>query len=155
VSYDVTITKAPGDNIIGKLNDMLISIPELTRDILKTAANTLIQDLQSFLVYGRGRRSGNYAESWHIKDLQDRYVVIATPYGALMIFLEFGTATHIIEPKVARVLRWVNSAGQTIFAMYVHHPGTPPIPHFVPARTMLAFKMPNIVTDAIRRYWGI
>lgn len=43
------------------------------------------------------------------------------------IYLEFGTAPHIIRPKNAKALHW-KSGGNDVFAKVVHHPGTQPQP---------------------------
>jgi len=44
-------------------------------------------------------------------------------------FVEFGSPAHIITPKTARVLRWVDKAtGNIRFAKRVRHPGTDPNP---------------------------
>lgn len=47
-------------------------------------------------------------------------VVSAAPYA---IYVERGTAPHIIEPKKAKALRFVVN-GKVIFAKRVRHPGT-------------------------------
>ncbi len=44
-------------------------------------------------------------------------------------FVEFGTPAHIITPKTAKVLRWVDeTTGKVRFAKKVNHPGTAPNP---------------------------
>ena len=44
-------------------------------------------------------------------------------------FVEFGTPAHVITPKTAKVLRWIDKAtGRAIFAKRVRHPGTDPNP---------------------------
>lgn len=44
-------------------------------------------------------------------------------------FVEFGTPAHIITPKTAKVLRWVEKAsGKVRYAKRVQHPGTAPNP---------------------------
>jgi hypothetical protein len=43
-------------------------------------------------------------------------------------YVEFGTPPHVITPKTASVLRWVDDDG-THFAKRVHHPGTDPNPY--------------------------
>jgi hypothetical protein len=37
-----------------------------------------------------------------------------------------GTRPHVIRPKNAKVLRWTNKQGKSVFARVVHHPGTKP-----------------------------
>lgn len=69
----------------------------------------------------------------------------ASPHGD---FVENGTAPHIIVPRSAKVLAFSGAGGRisqpgpnqrvptrggaTVFAMIVHHPGTPPRPWFAP-----------------------
>lgn len=47
----------------------------------------------------------------------------ALEYG---VYMEKGTVPHVILPRRARVLHWVNDAGQDCFASKVQHPGTAP-----------------------------
>ena len=47
------------------------------------------------------------------------------------LYVEFGTAPHIIRPKNAKALHW-KSGGNDIFAKVVHHPGTRPQPFIRP-----------------------
>jgi hypothetical protein len=37
-----------------------------------------------------------------------------------------GTRPHIIRPRRAKALRWVNPRGEVVFAQVVRHPGTHP-----------------------------
>jgi hypothetical protein len=37
-----------------------------------------------------------------------------------------GTRPHIIRPRRAKALRWVNARGEVVFAQVVRHPGTHP-----------------------------
>ena len=45
------------------------------------------------------------------------------------VWVEFGTAPHIITPKTKKVLRWFDG-NMAIFAKKVRHPGTKPNPYF-------------------------
>jgi hypothetical protein len=58
------------------------------------------------------------------------YLINYTPYGA---YVEYGTKAHKIYPKAAGgVLRFA-VGGSIVFARYVSHPGTPPLPFMQPA----------------------
>lgn len=48
------------------------------------------------------------------------------------IYVEKGTAPHLILPKRAKVLSWLSAAGR-MFARSVHHPGTRAQPFLTPA----------------------
>lgn len=37
-----------------------------------------------------------------------------------------GTQPHVIHPRSARILRWVNKSGEVVYALRVNHPGTNP-----------------------------
>ena len=77
---------------------------------------------------------GNYRASWKKKKIKKQTISVETPMGQLMIWLEFtGTKPHIIVPVRAQALHWINDAGQDVYAMEVHHPGTKPQPHLRPA----------------------
>jgi hypothetical protein len=149
----ISIEKLQGDKLIFNINRFIQKTPELRTAILLESADTFIRDLQSFLTFGRGRRSGNYAESWKIKELDSNHATVATPYGYLLIILEFGTKPHPITPKESPVLVFKGKDGSIVFAMYVRHPGTPPIPHFEPTKQLLKIKMPEIVKRAVERTW--
>ncbi len=47
------------------------------------------------------------------------------------IWVELGTAPHVITPKSKSVLRWISKeTGGPVFAKQVFHPGTEPNPYF-------------------------
>ena len=55
-------------------------------------------------------------------------------FGRTAIWQEFGTAPHVIEPKTpGGVLVFTGRDGATVYAAYVHHPGTRPRPFLRPA----------------------
>lgn len=149
---DITIEKLPGDKFLYNLEKFQRFIPELRRAILLEAAQTFITDLQSFLTFGRGKRTGTYAGSWKIKSLDENEVVVATPYGYILVILEFGTKPHPITPKKSPVLVFKDKDGNTVFAMYVRHPGTPPIPHFERAKQLLKIKIGEIVKRETKKF---
>ena len=52
--------------------------------------------------------------------------VIIGAYQPYAVFVHEGTKAHVIMPKTAKALHWVNGAGDDVFAKSVHHPGTKP-----------------------------
>lgn len=44
-----------------------------------------------------------------------------TPYAG---YVERGTPAHMIYPRRARMLHWVDPGGESVFRKEVHHPGT-------------------------------
>ena len=79
-------------------------------------------------------RTGKYVNSWKTRKPKKDSITIETPMGQLMLWLEFtGTRPHVIVPRRAKVLKWVNrETGQDVYAMKVNHPGTKPQPHLRP-----------------------
>ena len=90
-------------------------------------------------------RTGAYRDSIHVEQNGplDFSIVADASYAA---FIEFGTAPHIIIPSQAKVLAF-DVGGETVFAKYVMHPGTPA---FMTIHTAKKDNMANIV-DAIRQ----
>ena len=78
--------------------------------------------------------TGQYRNAFRQGKIKKETAEITTPMGQLMIWLEHtGTKPHIITPKHAKVLHWVNEGGQDVFAMRVRHPGTKATPHIGPS----------------------
>ena len=50
--------------------------------------------------------------------------VIIGAYQPYATFVHEGTKPHVILPKSAKALHWINGEGQSVFAKSVHHPGT-------------------------------
>jgi HK97 gp10 family phage protein len=72
-------------------------------------------------------RTGNLAMSIK-KEVSDGKVSIK-PLASYAIFVEKGTAPHIIRPINARCLAFASGMlGGMVFARLVHHPGTKPNP---------------------------
>lgn len=64
------------------------------------------------------------------------------------LYVEFGTAPHIIRPVNAKALHW-KAGGKDVFAQEVRHPGTRPNPFI---RTTLRVDMGKIIKDNLRRH---
>lgn len=60
-------------------------------------------------------------------------------------FVEKGTGPHVITPKTAQVLSWVDKNSQRQYAGAVYHPGTRPQPFLTPAFENNAKKIEDIV----------
>ena len=115
-----------------------IASRELVREIQKTAP----------------KDTGKYAKQWRVRRRNDRTkfktVIHISPgvkklpgpfnydnatYQNLFEWLEFtGTKPHIIRPRKARMLHWVDKkTGMHHFRFSVRHPGTSAQPHVRPA----------------------
>jgi hypothetical protein len=68
--------------------------------------------------------------------------------------LEEGTRPHIIRPRRAKALRFLNRAGDVIFAKMVRHPGTRARPWLGPAITDNADAFLDIYGDEVERDFG-
>ena len=68
-------------------------------------------------------RSGFLRESITAAEVPDGFIVYPTAKYAAHV--EYGTQPHTIFPNKAKVLRWTDQWGATIFARHVHHPGFP------------------------------
>ncbi|GAA0403062.1 hypothetical protein GCM10009530_63810 [Microbispora corallina] len=65
-------------------------------------------------------------------------------YGA---HVEYGTKPHIIRPRNAKALHWVDEHGDDVFARLVHHPGTAPQPYMRPAFDEATAPLPEILAQ--------
>jgi len=63
------------------------------------------------------------------------------------LFLEFGSAPHIIRAKNAKALHWKDKTGSDHFAKVVHHPGTTPQPFI---RSTINTKLRDIIDTGLR-----
>ena len=119
-----------------------VDISEITSELSRLSkfdiATKLLDWGQEMLLREIKKRAnydtGQYRNAFKQGKIKKETAEIVTPMGQLLIWLEeTGTKPHIITPKKARVLHWVNEGGQDIFAMRVRHPGTKATPHITPA----------------------
>ena len=128
------------------LSDLTKAFTELEKDatVFKEAITEDCQEqLKQEIKRTAPKDTGKYAKSWRASQVRwgtgaDKPKLILAPakkYYNLMIWLEFtGTKPHIIKPKKAKMLSWIDKkTGKRRFAMKVRHPGTKPQPHLRPA----------------------
>ena len=80
-------------------------------------------------------------------DITSKGIVISMDETA--IWIEFGTAPHIIRPKDKKALKF-KVGGKDVFAKEVHHPGTRPQPFI---RTTFRNDLSTIVMNNARRHF--
>lgn len=98
-------------------------VRETAEDVKHDAAGTVLVDT------GATRASGKVTTG-HTGSSASATV----SFGRTAIWQEFGTAPHIIEPKVpGGVLVFQGRDGTMVYAAYVNHPGTRPRPFLRPA----------------------
>lgn len=119
-----------------------------SRDALRALGKRAVALAEKESPRGRareGRDAKRFADSW-------TFAVTDTATGATgeltneaphAAFVIFPTKAHVIRPKRAKLLRWVDAGGEVRFARQVHHPGTKG--NDVPARVLAA-----LGTDAER-----
>jgi len=71
-------------------------------------------------------KTGNLLKLNNWKGLQEPMKFTWSPLVNYAAFVEFGTAPHMIFPKVKKALHWGGDDGPVV--KYVHHPGTKPNP---------------------------
>jgi len=92
--------------------------------------------------------TGNLKNSINMNKV-GRNFVITMPYYA--VYVEFGTAPHIIRPKNKKALSWTSGkggGGERFFAKVVHHPGTAPQPFI---RTAFDTALKDIIISNLKR----
>lgn len=70
-------------------------------------------------------------------------------YGAAV---EYGTRPHVIKPKKAKALHWVDENGDDVFARRVNHPGTAPRPYMRPAFERAADQAERAIEQVVDRF---
>lgn len=95
---------------------------------VKAIAQDVVEEMRH-LVPHKYSNTGRTAKEIRSRTTQDsgRYVRVAISVGQTGQYLIEGTRPHMIFPRRARALRFA-VGGQTVFARYVHHPGTAPVP---------------------------
>jgi hypothetical protein len=119
---------------------------------LRTAVHTSLERVcQEIADYARSiapKRTGHYADSiFYRAEGECRFIIGAGAEYAAVI--EFGSMPHFIIPRTARVLRF-EVDGETVFAKWVHHPGTAPQMIIHRAKIDNYEKIVQAVRDGIR-----
>lgn len=100
---------------------------EASAELRMSVHTSLERVCQEIADYARGiapKRTGHYAESiFYRAEGECRFVIGAGAEYAAVI--EFGSMPHFILPRNVRALRF-EVDGETVFAKWVHHPGTVP-----------------------------
>jgi hypothetical protein len=123
---------------------------------LRTAIHTnLDQVCQEIADYARSiapKRTGHYSETiYYMAQGECRFIIGASAAYAAVI--EFGSMPHFILPRTAKVLRF-EVDGETVFAKYVHHPGTAPQLIMHTAKKDNYEKIVQAVRDGVREALG-
>jgi HK97 gp10 family phage protein len=95
---------------------------------LSSAVHTRLEYVcQEIADYARSiapKRTGHYSETiYYMAQGECKFVIGAS--AAYAAIIEFGSMPHFILPRNAKVLRF-EVDGETVFAKWVHHPGTMP-----------------------------
>ena len=95
---------------------------------LRMAVHTNLERVcQEIADYARSiapKRTGHYADSiYYMTQGECRFIIGAS--AAYSAIIEFGSMPHFILPRNVRALRF-EVDGETVFAKWVHHPGTVP-----------------------------
>ena len=119
-----------------------ITIPEDKLDkFLFTFKQTLGYLLEAEIVKKCPVDNGFLRNSINFEITGEGIKISMADYG---VYVEYGTAPHIIRPKTAKALAFKGKNGKTVFAKQVNHPGTNPQPFIRPA----LFKLPQFVEQA-------
>lgn len=118
----VEIDKDEYAGFIGRLRQLITRGRKLTAEQMEDLANRAFDSIQEKTPVLTGRA----IEAWKlIKRSPFNYTIINNV--DYVVYLEYGTKPHLIYPKNAAILAWVNrSTGETIFSQLVQHPGTRP-----------------------------
>jgi hypothetical protein len=100
-----------------ELKRTLERIPEQIKNVLEDLTRETYERAVEYAPERTGFLRRNVRMS--VEGLTGR-VISQAPYSA---YVEFGTRPHMIFPRRARAL-WFEVGGRTVFARYVHHPGT-------------------------------
>ncbi|MDE2100384.1 MAG: hypothetical protein KGL39_24240 [Patescibacteria group bacterium] len=103
------------------------------------------------------KRTGQFAASIHANVLlaNNDVRVSFVAEQPLATWIIKGTRPHIIQPRTKKVLRFVASSGEVVFAPIVHHPGTRPNDFRRPAFNELRELTHQAFLGAVRASMGI
>jgi len=120
-------------------------------DRLRMFLQGIAVDLETELVRVAPVKTGYLKNSIEVR-LVGMDIEIYMPEYAM--YVEFGTAPHIITPNSAQALHWKSDGkqgtkGKDVFAKIVHHPGSQPFPFI---RNTFIHKLPAIVALNAERF---
>jgi HK97 gp10 family phage protein len=115
-------------------------LPKKWKNFLIVLSMNLRNELVSIAPVDTGR----LRSSIKVVPQGNNVIMISMPDYAL--YVEFGTAPHIIRPKNAKALHW-QTGGKDVFAKIVHHPGTQPQPFI---RNTLRHKLGQIIGQSLQ-----
>lgn len=128
-----------------------------TIDVLQTQREAEIKlgyEAEQELKAKTPKKTGKTAASWTLSVSGVSWTL--TPVGRedIMRYLEFGTAPHIIQASAGSVLAFeVN--GETVFATFVHHPGTKPLGIVDGVRQMVEKKAQELTAETLSKIKGV
>ena len=101
-------------------------LAKMTRSILKDAEATAKQESPVGKRRDQKDARPRFSESWrsHVEKNDKGATGVLQNVAPHADFVIFPTKPHVIVPKRAKRLRFVNSSGQVVFAKKVNHPGT-------------------------------
>lgn len=132
------------------------SVPLIRADAAMRRANERIAGLgtkAARLRLQRHNRTGETSRSFRAS-VQGSRGVEWTDTAPQATFLEEGTRPHVIRPRRAKALRFLNPAGDVIFAKVVHHPGTRAQPWLEPAIANSADDFEDLYASEVEQEWS-
>lgn len=122
---------------------MIVRLP-LTEQAKNNFLAGIANDLRNELVRAAPFKTGTLANSLSIvKQADGSYAISAVHYS---LYVEFGTAHHVINAKNGKALHW-RDGGSSRFAVRVVHPGTRPNPFI---RRTLKNELPRIIARNVK-----
>lgn len=100
-------------------------------------------------------KTGHLAENIRKIQLGPAMWAVAPMGVPYLPYVVYGTRPHMIYPRVAQALRWIDEeSGEERFAKYVHHPGTRPNPFIWQTEDAVRSRAPLIAQRVFRSMLG-
>ena len=126
-------------------------IDEMSDDILTALGGRLLQLIQK----KAPKKSGKYADSWKLGDVNNNIITVSSPDGKLFTILEFtGKRKTHIEAEPGKVLHFVID-GKDIFVKFSNPGPSDAQPHVVPSLEELGREGKEIILKIVKRRFPI
>lgn len=117
MAHVIVVPQQPGFNDVFKSRDGIVG-----RDLSRRATR-----VQAAAISQAGLKTGalkrNLTKKWINGHGGDLAIQVGSDVPHALVHHE-GSRPHVIRARNAKALRYVNSAGDVVFARGVHHPGT-------------------------------
>lgn len=124
-------------------------------DFTKEALQELAKRLHELIQEKAPKKSGEYADSWKVDDVNNNKITVSSPDGNKFTILEFtGKRQTHVEAAPGKVLHFVIN-GEDIFVKWSNPGAFGPIPHVRPALEQLGREGKEIIVKIMKKRFPV